>query len=63
MWRLTKPDSIDQVIDQVLADPGLINWRQIRKDLAAISIQIDRSALHRRVKKRLYLIIQKKHEK
>lgn len=63
MWRLTKPDAIDQIIDQLLAKPGLIDWRQIRKELAGLSVQIDRSALHRRVKKRLHLLIQKKHEK
>jgi hypothetical protein len=63
MWRLKKPDVIDQIIDQVLAAPGLIDWRRIRKELASLSIRIDRSTLHRRVKARLHLIIQKKHEK
>lgn len=63
MWRLKKPDVIDQIIDQLLAKPGLIDWRGIRKRLARLSIQIDRPALHRRVKKRLLLLIQKKHEK
>ena len=63
MWRLTKPDLIDQIIDKVLAEPGRINWLEIRKRLARFSIRIDRRALHNRVKKRLHLLIQKKHEK
>lgn len=63
MWRLTKPDVIDQIIDKVLAKPGRIDWLEIRKNLARLSIRIERRALHSRVKKRLHLLIQKKHEK
>jgi hypothetical protein len=63
MWRLKKPDVIDLIIDKVLAKPGRLDWTGIRKELARLSIQIDRPALHRRVKKRLHLLIQKKNEK
>lgn len=63
MWRLPKPDAIDEIIDRALAKPGRIDWLEIRKNLARLSIRIERRALHSRVKNRLHLLIQKKHEK
>ncbi len=63
MWRLPKPDAIDEIIDRTLAKPGRIDWLEIRKNLARLSIRIERKALHNRVKNRLHLLIQKKHEK
>jgi hypothetical protein len=63
MWRLTKPDLIDGIIDKHLRKPGYIDWLGIRKSLAREGVRVSRSALYNRVKKRLHLLIQQKHEK
>jgi hypothetical protein len=63
MWKLTKPDLIDTIIDKVLRQPGYIDWLGIRKRLAREGVKISRTALHSRVKKRLHLLIQTKYEK
>jgi hypothetical protein len=63
MWPLTRPDLIDTIIDKHLRKPGYIDWLGIRKTLAREKVSISRTALHSRVKKRLHLLIQQKHEK
>jgi hypothetical protein len=49
--KMQKPkDAIDKIIESRLCRPGKIDWPGIKLDLAGLNIEIDRKALHRRVK-------------
>ena len=48
---MQKPiDAVDKIIESRLCRPGKIDWSGIRLDLSGLNIEIDRKALHRRVK-------------
>jgi len=60
IWKLAEGDIIDEIIDAALAEPGRIDWASVERKLLALSIRMDRQALHVRTKRRLGMLVKRK---